>query len=225
MRNPPETCFIVLAALFAMGCGASGQAYTIQLEGNDLGADCLASGPNLDGGGGGGGGERSVSMGGKAMTLGLSVGSGAGAVTDEATPENEKGVQIQPGLAIAPFHTLFELNGWISDRFSMGGYARIQLVEFAYLFGGRVQFVVASGESTDFILRLGGGYGRVSHQVDLGPVMDRALQGPYHWTTGVVVSSALSKMWSFVWALDFVHLTGDSPSRHVDFTLGISVDF
>jgi hypothetical protein len=201
--------------------GSESMAFTIQLEGNDLGADFLASGSSLDGSSGGGGG----SMGGKSLSVGLSIGGGAGVITDKATPENQVGVEIQPGLAIAPFHTLFELNGWLADRFALGAYARIQLVEFAYLFGGRAQFVVAPGSGTDFSLRLGGGYGRVSHLVDLGPVMDRSLQGPFHWTAGALVTSNLSRRWAFVAGLDFVHLIGDSPSYHFDLNLGLALSF
>jgi len=194
-------------------------AFTIQLEGNDLGADFLASGSSLDGSSSSGG----RSMGDKSMSLRLSIGTGAGLITDKAKPENQVGVEIQPGLAIAPFHTLFEMQGWLANRFSLGAYARIQLVEFAYLFGGRAQYVVAPGSGTDFSLRAGGGYGRVSHLVDLGPVMDRSLQGPFHWTAGALVTSNLSKSWAFVAGVDFIHLIGDSPSYHVDLNLGLSL--
>ena len=60
-------------------------------------------------------------------------------------------------LAPAPFHTLVSADFWVSRDFSVGGFARIQIVEFAFLGGGRFQYRMSDSGAHGTRLRVGGG--------------------------------------------------------------------
>lgn len=191
----------------------------IPIEGDILGGvDEIASGSSLDGGGGGGGGREYVS-------LTLSVGSGGGVITDRAEPQNQTGFQVSPGFALAPFHTMLELDVWATDWLAIGGYARVQIVEFAHLEGARVKVRVLQAGSSQLHVRAGGGYGHVRHLVDLGELLDTTLEGPFHWTLGVSWKLAFTDLMSLVVSPDFLHLIGESPSYHFDLNVGMAFDF
>lgn len=161
----------------------------------------------------------------RVVTLGFSVGSGAGRITDKAEAQNRPGANLQPGVALAPFHTLGELDFWLSPKLSLGVFGRIQIADFAPAGGMRVKFDVFQSGSSHIMLRAGGGYGYISHQVPLDGYRDYTLEGPYFYTLGFNWSLDFAKRWAFVVSPDFYHLIGPSPSQHVDLSLGLQVSF
>ncbi|MCB9528770.1 MAG: hypothetical protein R3F65_02280 [bacterium] len=198
--------------------GSTERPILIPIEGDVLGGvDEIASGSSLDGLGGGGGREY--------LSLTLSVGTGGGVITDRAEPQNQTGFRVSPGFALAPFHTLIELDVWATEWLAIGGYARVQIVEFAHLEGGRVKVRVLEAGASQLHARVGGGYGFVRHLVDLGELLDTTLEGPFHWTLGVSWKYAFTPLMSLVVSPDFYHLIGDSPSYHFDLNVGVSFDF
>lgn len=199
--------------------GTAQRPILLPIEGDLLGgADELASGSSLGGGGGGSGGHQYVS-------LAVSLGTGGGVITDKATPQNQTDYKVSPGFALAPFHTLAEFDVWATPWLGIGGYGRIQIVEFAWLVGGRLKFKVYDGGSSSIVLRAGGGYGQVRHLVDLGTLLDTTLEGPYHWTVGATWRYRLTDLLSLVVGPDFLHLIGDSPAYHFDLNVGVSLSF
>ena len=203
----------------------------VQIEDDALGAlDEIPSGSSLTGGGDdgdedwddlGGGGRSKRHY----VSVGLSAGTGAGFITDLAQPENQKSAEISPGLAFAPFHLLVELDFWAADWLALGAFARIQIVEFAHLEGGRVKLRAVNSGSHQLLLRAGGGIGRVRHLVDLGQVLDTTLEGPFFYTAGFSYLFAFNDTVSFIVSPDFLHMIGDSPSPHVDLNLGVVFNF
>ena len=193
----------------------------IEIEGDAV--DGLASGSSLVGG------DEDWDDGGKRarkyVTLAVSLGTGAGFITERATPENTKSADIRPGFAVAPFHTLVELDVWVSEWFALGAYGRIQIVEPAVAEGGRLKFKVIDDGPHKLVLRVGGGFGRVRHLVNLGDVLDTTLEGPYHYTLGASYVYDLNDLFALVVSPDFIHLIGDSPSQHIDFNIGVQVGF
>lgn len=199
--------------------GTARRPILLPIEGDLLGgADELASGSSLGGGGGGSGGH-------KFLSLGISLGTGGGIITDKAEPQNQTGFRVSPGFALAPFHTLTELDVWATSWLGIGAYARIQIVEFAWLVGARLKFAVFESGASKIALRAGGGYGHVRHLVDLGELLDTTLEGPYHWTIGASWRYAFTDMVGLVISPDFMHLIGDSPSYHFDLNVGVALDF
>lgn len=199
--------------------GTPRRPFLIPIEGDILGgADEIASGSSLDGGGGGGGGREY-------LTLTLGVGTGGGLITDRAEPQNQAGFRVKPGFAFAPFHTQVELDVWATEWLAIGGYARIQIVEFSHLEGARLKLRVWQSGASELHARAGGGYGHIRHLVDLGELLDTTLEGPYHYTLGVAFKYGFTSMIGVVAALDFYHLIGDSPSQHFDLNIGVAFDF
>lgn len=159
------------------------------------------------------------------VTLGFSVGTGAGRITDKAEAQNRPGANLQPGVAVSPFHTLGELDFWVTPKLALGAFGRIQIADFAPAGGARIKFDVFQAGSSHIMLRAGGGYGHISHQVPLDGYRDYTLEGPYFYTLGFNWALDFAKRWSFVVAPDFFHLIGPSPSQHVDINLGVQVSF
>ncbi len=201
----------------------------VRIEGDSLaGLDEIPSGSSLTGGGdddddwddeGGGKGKRQY------VTIGLSVGTGAGFITELAEPQNQKSADISPGLAFAPLHLLAELDAWPTDWLALGAFGRLQLVEFAIAAGGRLKLRVVNDGGHQLLLRGGGGFGRVRHLVDLGEVLDTTLEGPYFYTLGLTYAYAFNDTWAFLFTPDFLHMIGNSPSPHVDIQLGVQAGF
>ncbi len=201
----------------------------VQIEGDALGAlDSIPSGSSLVGGDDGEEdwddepGRRGKR---KYVSIGISVGTGAGFITDLAQPENQKSAEISPGLAFAPLHTLVELDFWAVDWLALGAFARIQIVEFAHAEGGRVKIRAVNSNGHQLVLRVGGGVGRVRHLVDLGEVLDTTLEGPYFYTVGLSYVFEFNDTVGFIFSPDFLHMIGDSPSPHVDINLGVITSF
>ncbi|MFN3198598.1 MAG: hypothetical protein ACE366_09335 [Bradymonadia bacterium] len=159
------------------------------------------------------------------MSLTLNVGTGFGFITDFATPVQRPNTDVVAGLAPAPFHTMLELDFWLTESFAIGAFARVQIVEFEHLEGVRLKFQVVNAGDHHLQLRLGGGYGEVRHLVDLGNFLDTTKEGPFSWTAGLLYSVDFGKDFAFVVGPDFYHLFGDSPSYHVDINLGIQTSF
>jgi tetratricopeptide (TPR) repeat protein len=204
------------------GVASARDPIVVQVSGDALaGLDEMPTGSSLGGGDDdeGGGGKRHF------VTLTLNVGTGVGFITDRATPQNQKSANIRPGAALAPFHTLVELDFWATERFGLGAYGRIQIVEFAHLEGGRLKFKALASDGHALVLRAGGGVGRVRHLVDLGGFLDTTLEGPYHYTLGASYQYAINDTLSFAVTPDFVHLIGDSPSFHFDLNVGLVIGF
>lgn len=159
------------------------------------------------------------------VTLSISTGTGSGFITDRATPEHRPSTKVRAGVAVAPFHSLVELDFWATEKLALGAYARIQIVEFAHLEGGRIKYKALESGDHALIVRAGGGVGRVRHLVDLGSVSDTTLQGPYHYTIGATWLYAMSDTFALAISPDFLHLIGDSPSQHLDLNVGVQIGF
>ena len=196
--------------------GSRRRPYELRLEGDTLGADSFASGSSLDGS------DNSFSSGRKYFGMSLGLGTGFGWVTLFAKPVTQKGASLkEAGLAIAPVHTLTQLDFWLSPAFSLGGYARVQLVEFSALGGVRVQYSFAPGAVHETRLRGGFGIGNVRHLVKLGSRLDTTLEGEYNVSLGLTYRYKLSDSMGFVVMPDYLQMFGQSPSYHLDLTLGV----
>ena len=168
----------------------------------------------------GGGGKRT-----QVFSLGLSLGTGAGIITKNATPQNRPAKEVKGGFAPAPFHGLIEADVWVTPTFALGGFARVQIVEFTHAEGGRLKFVLMDTGDSRLVARVGGGFGKVRHLVQLGSLLDTTLEGPYFWTVGATYAYDLSKEFAFVATPDFYHLIGESPSFHFDLSVGVQLAF
>jgi hypothetical protein len=168
----------------------------------------------------GGGGKRT-----QVFSLGLSLGTGAGIITENATPQNQPAAKVKGGFAPAPFHGLIEADVWVTPTFALGGFARVQIVEFTHAEGGRLKFVLMDTGDSRLVARVGGGFGKVRHLVQLGSLLDTTLEGPYFWTVGATYAYDLSKEFAFVATPDFYHLIGESPSFHFDLSVGVQLAF
>ena len=71
------------------------------------------------------------------------------------------------GFAPAILHLNVEADAWATDKLSLGVFGRIQVVESATLFGGRVQHKTSESRTGETRLRFGGGYGHVRHLVKI----------------------------------------------------------
>ena len=129
------------------------------------------------------------------------------------------------GFAPAILHLLVEADTWVTKKVSLGFFGRIQVVEYATLFGGRLQYRTSSSNSGETRLRFGGGYGHVRHLVKIETRNDTTLDGPFCASGGFVYLKKLSGSMKFKTALDYVQLFGESPSYHFDLTLGIELGF
>ena len=161
----------------------------------------------------------------KHVAFTLSVGTGGGYITEHAEPVQVKSTPVVAGFAATPFHTLAEIDFWVTSIFGLGAFARLQVVEFADLWGARSKFQVLNKAGNHLVLRAGGGWGEVRHLVNLGPFSDTTLEGPYFWTVGVAYQYDLSDTFALTIAPDFFHMFGSSPSYQIDFALGVQVGF
>ncbi|MCA9526397.1 MAG: hypothetical protein KC549_08895, partial [Myxococcales bacterium] len=217
------TYYVVLEDRTGAGIGAVGSSrdpVTVAVKGDVLGdLDAMPSGSGLGGeDDDGGGGDR------KYVSVAVSLGTGGGFITDLARPQNQRGANIRPGFALAPFHTLLELDFWLAERISLGAFARVQIIEFTHAEGGRFKYVAVTG-THQLILRAGGGVGRVRHLVDLEQVLDTTLEGPYFYTLGAAYTFQFNPTLGLQIVPDFIHLIGDSPSLHMDLNIGLRASF
>lgn len=198
----------------------------VQIEGDSLGdLNRIPSGSGLGGDGDDWGNDDGKKKKRKYVSIGLSVGSGGGFISDLATPVNTKTTKIKPGFALTPFHTLLELDFWATEWLGLGAFARLQIIEWAHLEGGRLKFKVVDNGGHQLLLRAGGGVGRVRHLVDFGTVLDTTLEGPYFYTLGLRYLFNFSKTAGFAVTPDFLHMIGDSPSPQIDLNLGLILSF
>lgn len=160
-----------------------------------------------------------------AVRFGLSLGTGAGRVTERSIPQTRKRAAVAEGLAPAPFHTLAELDYWFAPSMAVGLYARLQLVDLTHLEGVRLKYEAAASRTSHFVLRGGFGYGHISHQVPLKQYRDYTLEGPFEYSLGFAWVRDFGKTWSLIFAPDFHHLFGTAPSQHLDLNLGAQVTF
>lgn len=159
------------------------------------------------------------------VELSIGVGTGAGYITEFAEPQQVQDTPVVPGFALTPLHTAIELDFWATDWFGLGGFARIQIVEFAHLEGGRLKFRVVNSGHHALTLRVGGGLGHVRHLVNLGKFSDTTLEGPGSWTAGAQWDYWFSDGFGLRIAPDFIHLFGESPSYQFDLNVGITLGF
>ncbi len=160
------------------------------------------------------------------VSFGVSLGTGSGYIKDTAEASRNKNSQIQPGFSLAAFHTLIELDFWITKWLSLGGFSRLQFAsDFDHLEGGRLKFNVLNSGDHNLMLRVGGGLGHIRHTVTINGLLDTTTEGPYTWTVGAAYRWSFSKHFDFISAIDFYHLLGDSPSYHFDLNLGVAVSF
>ncbi len=176
-------------------------------------------------------GEGSSSSGRKYMNFTLSLGTGVGRITDRSESIHQH-KRLSTGLALAPFHSMLEVDFNVTSWFSLGAFLRMQFVEFDHLEGGRAQFKVVDHAPHSLILRAGGGIGHVRHMVSVkskngtGPsLLDYSRDGSFCYTLGVSYHWAFSDLFALVVTPDFYHLIGDSPSQHVDLNVGIQASF
>ncbi|MBU1898724.1 hypothetical protein KKB55_13330, partial [Myxococcota bacterium] len=196
----------------------------VSVKSNTLGnLDKIAHGEGL--GNGNGWGEDNDKKLRKYVSIGVSIGTGGGFITDLATPVNTKSTNISPGFSFTPFHTLLELDFWTTEWLGLGAFARLQIVEWAHLEGGRLKFHVVNNKGHQLFLRAGGGVGRVRHLIDFGDILDSTLEGPYFYTFGLCYLYNFSKDVGLALTPDFLNLFGDSPSEHIDINLGLIFSF
>jgi hypothetical protein len=195
--------------------------FRVKLSGDVLGgASSFASGSSLDYSPDRFGDEQAN------FALSLGTGSGVGFVTTNSRPvRNASAVLSEAGFAPAILHLLVEADAWVNEKVSLGVFGRIQVVEYASLFGGRLQYRTSSSGSNETRLRFGGGYGHVRHLVKIETRNDTTLDGPFCASGGFVYLRKLSSSMKFKTAFDYVQLFGESPSYHFDLTLGIELGF
>lgn len=202
--------------------GSLNDAFTVPIQGDWLGdVDSMPSGGSLTGGGGGG-----RSRGHHFVTLGLSLGTGAGMISDRAQPVVKSEKRISPGFALTPFHVLLEADVWPHERFAIGAFARVQVVEFTHLEGARLKFKAVNTLNHQLILRAGGGFGHVRHLIDLGDDgFDTTLEGPFLYTLGLSYAYRIAHRFNLILTPDFLHMIGDSPSQQFDLQIGVQAAF
>ena len=200
--------------------GSVREPFEVSIDGDLLGADSYASGDSLDGGGGGRRSDRTY------FSLGLSLGTGFGWVKTVAKPVTNSGARLKnPGLALAPFHSLIEADFWLSNSLSLGAFARVQIIESAYLGGARVKYLAKEDGPHQVLARVGGGVGYVRHLVRLGDRLDTTLEGMFHIALGMTYAYRISPLMSFILTPDYLQMFGESPSYHIDLNLGLSLQF
>ncbi|MBV71718.1 MAG: hypothetical protein CMH52_10295 [Myxococcales bacterium] len=201
--------------------GSASRPFLLEISGDTLGASEFASGSSLDGDSDG------VSGGGRTyFSLSANMGAGVGWVKEFAQPVTQKGARLKkPGLAPTPFHTLVSADFWVSRKISVGGFARIQIIEFAFLGGGRLQYKLSRSGPHETRLRLGGGVGHVRHLVKLGNRLDTTLEGIGHIALGMTYSYKFNDSLGFVLTPDYLHMFGASPSYHLDVSFGLELLF
>lgn len=195
--------------------------YRVRLSGDVLGgASRFASGSSLGYGDETLGGEENQ------FSFSFGTGSGFGFVTRNSRPvRNTSAILETEGFAPAILHLLVETDAWVNNKLSIGAFGRIQVVEYATLFGARLQYRTSNSHSSETRLRFGGGYGHVRHLVKIQERNDTTLDGPFCANGGFVYLKKLSDSMKFKTALDYIQLFGESPSYHFDLTLGIELGF
>jgi hypothetical protein len=195
--------------------------FRARLSGDVLGgASRFASGSSL------GYGEDTLGGEEHKFAFSLGTGSGFGFVTRNSRPvRNASAILETEGFAPAILHLVVETDAWVNNTLSIGVFGRIQVVEYATLFGGRLQYRTSNSSTSETRLRFGGGYGHVRHLVKIQERNDTTLDGPFCASGGFVYLRKLSDSMKFKTALDYVQLFGESPSYHFDLTLGIELGF
>ena len=148
-----------------------------------------------------------------------------GRLTDSSRPQTRKTAAVAPGSAIAPLHSLFELDYQLNRAWDLGFFARVQIIDFTHLEGLRAKYHAFDAGAMHLILRGGLGYGHISHQVPIYQYRDFTLEGPYTYTLGLTWVRDLNPMWKLVVTPDFYHLIGDAPSQHVELSVGAAAAF
>jgi hypothetical protein len=157
--------------------------------------------------------------------LQVSAGGGFGLAT--GTPVVMKQLEINPGLAPAPFHVVGELGVMITESLHLSGFYRKQIVELEDLFGGKLRWWFDSESSWRAYTAVGGGYGHVRHTVDLRPAaefVDTTREGPLHGGVGFGFGYAFND--HTMLCIDFYTLIlFPTISAHMDANLGFRVSF
>lgn len=160
------------------------------------------------------------------VSLGVSVGTGVGRITEKSRAEGAKdNSTISSGFTWSPFHTMAEVDFWVTQRVALGGFSRIQIADPALLFGGRLKFDAVQSGKNHLVVRGGGGYGKIAHQVPLEGRIDFTLEGPYFYTLGLGWQFDLTPTIAIAISPDFYHLIGPQPAQHFDLNAGAVFSF
>ena len=160
------------------------------------------------------------------VQINLGVGSGLGFASGDSErcklsadcygddPERFGGVRS--GLAPAPFHIRADVVFNVIKELQIGAYLRYQIVEPGFMVGAIVRYLLVADEPYRFYTGIGGGYGKATTVVNLGPEFNNFrdivnLEGPAH------IAPNFGFLWSFH---DNVGLFVDlmTPIHFPDFT-------
>jgi hypothetical protein len=152
----------------------------------------------------------------------LQVSGGGGFGLATGTPDVMKQLEINPGIAPAPFHVIGELGFMLTQSLHLSGFYRAQIVEPENLFGAKLKWWFDSDSDWMAYTGVGGGYGRVRHTVDLRPAaefVDTTREGPFHGGVGFGFGYKIGANVMFV--IDFYTLIlFPDISAHLDGNLG-----
>ena len=168
------------------------------------------------------------------VTIFAGVGSGIGLATGKpinwnvGKPEASQ-VVIKKGIATSPFHMKAEINIHVTKLFSICGFGRIQFFDRVEpIFGGKLRFFILDESPLLLYLGAGGGYGYVSHTVNLAPVedfTDVTIEGPGHAGLDVGITIDLAPHFSVTIGVYIMALFGDAFSVQGDLNVGLSTYF
>jgi len=200
--------------------GTPREPFRVSIRGDMIGADTIATGSSLDG-------SSRKSKRRSYFSASIGLGTGFGQITKFAKPVKQPGARIsEPGLALSPFHISIELDVWIYPWMAIGAYERLQIVEFTHLEGGRFKFRVYHKNGHSLRVRLGGGVGHIRHLVQLnGGQLDTTLEGIGSATLGLSYIYSISSLADLVISPDYVQMFGESPTYHLDFSIGVGFNF
>ncbi|MCC7000138.1 MAG: hypothetical protein IT370_36400 [Deltaproteobacteria bacterium] len=193
----------------------------------------------------GGGGTKK----GGSIFLAVGAGSGAGMLTGgglEVAEDGGKAVEVNSGVAPAPFHVQVEAGYLLSPKSIFGVYGRFQVITLADTkraatgaISGGLRFTrnLAPQDKPHLYVHVGGGFGHIRHTVDLAKPLqddpdatrDTALQGMVHLGGGAGYSLPLGSTMSF--RIETNVLAGipvgdkDAFAINADLNLGIGVAF
>lgn len=157
----------------------------------------------------------------------LQVSGGGGFGLATGSPVVMSQLEINPGLAPAPFHVVGELGFMLTRSLHLSGFYRAQIVERDDLFGAKLKWWFDSESSWRAYTGVGGGYGRVRHTVDLRPAaafVDTTREGPFHGGVGFGFGYAFND--HFMMVIDFYTLIlFPDISAHMDGNFGFRVSF
>jgi len=186
----------------------------------------------------------------KSFHLSLQLGSGMGSVTEESQLQTQRDKRIETeGLSFAPLHVNLEADLSLNERFELGMFTRLQIIEFAALGGVQLHYNAIKTSNIKLSFRAGGGYGFISHLVPLSipnpqtgaseEYLDTTLNGPLFYKAGVSYSSPMTQSIALKTSADFFHMIplntcspppSDSsnchgPSYHLDMNVGITFSY